>query len=193
MPRPTQIDPRGQRFAAGLTAVVLATVLLTGSVWLLAAQAVVFATGAFVGPHRTPYAAVFRRFVRPRLAPPSHLEAVEPPQFAQLVGLLFAGVGVLGLASGATLVGQVAVALALAAAFLNAAFGFCLGCEVYLLGRRVVGSRSPARQVEAAGSTTTSRAVHTSTARATATAAATPASAVLTDRSTSRADKEIPA
>jgi Domain of unknown function (DUF4395) len=31
----------------------------------------------------------------------------------------------------------VAAALALIAAFLNAAFGLCLGCELYLLGRRL--------------------------------------------------------
>jgi hypothetical protein len=135
------IDPRGPRFAAAVTSAVLALVLVTGSVWLLAAQAVVFALGAFVGLHTSPYSAVYRRVVRPRLAPPAELEASTPPRFAQGVGFVFAVVGVLALSLGATTVGLVAVGCAFAAAFLNAAFGFCLGCEMYLLGRRVVRPR----------------------------------------------------
>ena len=137
------IDPRGPRFAAALTTVVLAVVLVTGSAWLLAAQAVVFAVGAFAGLHRSPYGVLFRRFVRPRLAPPAELEDAAAPRFAQLVGFGFALVGTVALVVGATVVGQVAVAAALAAAFLNAAFGFCLGCEVYLIGRRVLAGSTP--------------------------------------------------
>ena len=137
------IDPRGPRFAAALTTVVLAVVLVTGSAWLLAAQTVVFAVGAFAGLHRSPYGVLFRRFVRPRLAPPAELEDASAPRFAQLVGFGFALVGTVALVVGATVVGQVAVAAALAAAFLNAAFGFCLGCEVYLIGRRVLAGSTP--------------------------------------------------
>lgn len=136
------IDPRGPRFAAAVTTLVLATVLLTGSVWLLVAQTAVFAVGAFAGLHRSPYGVAFRRFVRPRLAPPTELESAAPPRFAQGVGFAFAVVGTAALALGATTVGLVAVGLALAAAFLNAAFGFCLGCEVYLLGRRLLPVRA---------------------------------------------------
>ncbi len=127
------IDPRGPRFAATLTTIVLAAALLTGSAWLLAAQGVVFAVGAVRGIQHTPYSWLFRRFVRPRLAPPAELEDARPPRFAQAVGLGFALVGVVGAALGLTPVFLVATGLALAAAFLNAAFGYCLGCEVYLL------------------------------------------------------------
>ena len=136
------IDPRGQRFAAAVTTVVLAVVLLTGSAWLLAAQTVVFAVGAFAGLHRSPYGVLFRRLVRPRLGPPSELESEAPPRFAQGVGFAFGLVGTLALALGASTVGLVAVGMALAAAFLNAAFGFCLGCEMYLIGRRLLPSRA---------------------------------------------------
>ena len=80
---------------------------------------------------------VFRRLVRPRLAPPAHLEDPRPPRFAQAVGLGFALAGLVGYAAGIPALGGAAVALALAAAFLNAAFGFCLGCEMYLIGKRV--------------------------------------------------------
>lgn len=133
----TQIDPRGPRVAAGLTSLVLAAVLLTApgtvATALLAAQTAVFAVGAGLGVQRTPYAVLYRRLVRPRLAAPPELEDAAPPRFAQAVGLGFAVVGLVGLLAGATTVGLVAVGLALVAAALNAVTGLCLGCEIYLL------------------------------------------------------------
>jgi cobalamin synthase len=123
------IDPRGPRFAAWITSAVLAAVLLTHSATLLAVQALLFALGA-VG--RSPYAALWKRIPK---SPPSELEDARPPQFAQAVGLGFAVVGVLGFLTWTPL-GVIATAFALAAAFLNAAFGFCLGCEIYLRIRR---------------------------------------------------------
>ncbi|MDP3966987.1 MAG: DUF4395 domain-containing protein [Nocardioides sp.] len=140
-PAPAGIDPRGPQFAAALTTVVLAAVLLLApsplGVGLLAAQALVFALGAGLGAGASPYGLLFRTLVRPRLAPPAELEDEGPPRFAQTVGLGFAVVGLVGFLTGLTLLGQVAVGFALAAAFLNAAFRFCLGCEVFLLARRV--------------------------------------------------------
>jgi len=137
------IDPRGPQLAAALTSVVLATVLLLPTpyaVALLAVQAALFAVGAVRGVQATPYAWLFGRLVRPRLAPPAEWEAPEPPRFAQAVGLAFALVGLAGFAVGATVLAQVAVGLALVAALLNAAFAFCLGCEVYLLVRRFIAT-----------------------------------------------------
>ena len=136
-----QVDPRGLRFAAGLTTLVLATVLLTASAWLLAAQGAVFAVATVFGIRRSPYALLFGRFIRPRLAPPAEYEDDRPPRFAQAVGLLFAVIGLIGYLSGASLLGAFATGLALAAAFLNAAFGFCLGCEIYLLLRRIAPTK----------------------------------------------------
>ena len=137
-----EIDPRGPRFGALITTVVLVIVLITGSAWLLAAQAVVFAVGAMFGLRNAPYGFIYRLAIRPRLGPPKELEAEAPPRFAQGVGLVFAAVGVIGYATGTTPLGIAATALALIAAFLNGAFGLCLGCEMYLLIRRIV----PARQ-----------------------------------------------
>lgn len=137
---PVRIDPRGPRFGAALTTVLLATALLVApsplAVGLLAVQTVLFALGAGLGPQRTPYSWLFRTFVRPRLGPPAELEDLAPPRFAQAVGLGFAVVALTGFLTGATLLGLVATGAALAAAFLNAAFDFCLGCEVYLLAKR---------------------------------------------------------
>jgi uncharacterized protein DUF4395 len=132
-----EIDPRGPRFGAFITSLVLAVVLVTGSVWLLAAQALVFAAGSAFGLRYAPYGWLYRRLVRPRLGPPSELEPEAPPRFAQTVGLAFAVVGVAGYAAGLTWLGAAATAAALAAALLNAVFGFCLGCEMYLLIKRI--------------------------------------------------------
>ncbi|NUR28666.1 MAG: DUF4395 domain-containing protein [Catenulispora sp.] len=136
-PHAPQVDVRGPRFGAAVTTVVLLVVLATGSGWLLAAQAVVFALGAVAGLRRAPYGLLFARLIRPRLGPPSAFEDEAPPRFAQGVGLLFALVGAVGYLAGLPAVGIAATALALAAAFLNAAFGFCLGCEMYLLAVRL--------------------------------------------------------
>ena len=133
------VDPRGPRFGAAVTTVVLAAVLITSSGWLLAAQAVVFAVGAVAGLRFAPYGVLYRRLVAPRLAPPAELEAEAPPRFAQAVGLAFALVGAIGYLAGLSAVGVVATAFALGAAFLNAAFDYCLGCEVHLRLVRVVG------------------------------------------------------
>jgi len=131
------IDARGPRFGAFITTAVLATALVTHSVWLITFQAIVFAIGAFKGPQFTPYAFIYKRVVKPRLKSEVPIEDIRPPQFAQSVGLIFALAALAGSITGITPLFVAAVAFALAAAFLNAAFNFCLGCEVYLLLLRV--------------------------------------------------------
>jgi hypothetical protein len=137
------IDSRGPRFGAAITTVVLAVVLVTAGVspavagWLLLAQALVFAAGALAGLRYAPYGIAFRRLVRPRLGPPARTEPEAPPRFSQGVGLVFAVVGVIGFAAGLPVLGLVFAAFALAAAFLNAAFDFCLGCQMYLFIQRI--------------------------------------------------------
>ena len=129
----TIIDARGPRFGAVITTAVLATALATNNIWVIVAQAVVFAIGAIKGPQFTPYAFIYKTFVKPRLKGETPAEDVRPPQFAQSVGLLFALTAIVGLTTGVNVIFTVAVAFALAAAFLNAVFNFCLGCEIYLL------------------------------------------------------------
>lgn len=133
------IDARGPRFAAVLTTVVLAVALITSSGWVLAAQTLVFALATLLGVRRSPYAALFRTLVLPRLGPATATEDARPPRFAQGVGLVFAAIGLVGAFAGPSWLFQVATGFALAAAFLNAAFGYCLGCEMYLLLRRAGG------------------------------------------------------
>lgn len=129
----TTIDARGPRFSALITTVVLIAALASHSIWVIAFQLFVFAIGAFQGPQSTPYALVFRKFVRPRLKGDVPTEDIRPPQFAQSVGLIFALVATVGLLAHLSVLFTIAAGVALAAAFLNAAFNYCLGCEVYLL------------------------------------------------------------
>jgi hypothetical protein len=140
--RSREIDVRGPRFAAAVTAVVLAVALVLGSGVLVAGQAVVFAVGAFAGLRYAPYGAFFRAVVAPRLGPVREREPEAPPRFAQVVGLLFAVVGAAGYLLGAPVLGAVATGFALVAALLNAVTGFCLGCELYLIARRALPARA---------------------------------------------------
>lgn len=135
------IDPRGPRFGALITMVVFAVVLLTGNVWLLAAQGLVFAAGAVFGLRNSPYGLIYRWLVRPRLGPPKELEPDAPPRFAQAVGLVISVIGVIGYAAGITPLGMAAASAGLVAAVLNGIFGLCLGCEMYLFVRRIWPAR----------------------------------------------------
>lgn len=139
-PEPAGIDPRGPRFTAGITAVLLLVVAVLGfggadiAAWaLLTALAALFAWGAFAGVRRHPFGMLFKRFVRPRLAAPDELEDPRPPTFAQGVGFAVTIAGVVLGAVGLPLAVPIAASLAFVAAFLNAVFGYCLGCQIYLL------------------------------------------------------------
>lgn len=137
-----QLDPRGVRFAAALTTVVLALVLISGSGWAALTQAVVFGIGSIAGMRHAPYGVLYRKIIAPRLGPPTEREDAAPVRFSQTVGLAFTVVAAIGYLSGLSTLGLVATALALAAAFLNAAFGFCLGCEMHGLLVRVRSART---------------------------------------------------
>lgn len=155
MTPPAGIDPRGPRFAAAVTSALLlaATFLaLIGTspdaasaslpqraldpAFLLAVVITALFLWSVASPATAPWGALFRRVIRPRLAPPAELEDPRPPRFAQGVGLLVVGVGLLLHLVGVPWALPIATGAAFLAAFLNAAFGFCLGCQIYLLLQR---------------------------------------------------------
>jgi len=144
----TGIDPRGPRFGAGITAVLLLVViglslggLIVPALIIFAAQTLLFAWGAFAGIKRHPYGLLFKALVRPRLKPPTELEDPTPPTFAQGVGFVITAIGVILTLLGLTPALPIAAALAFVAAFLNSVFGYCLGCQIYLflVRARVLG------------------------------------------------------
>lgn len=141
---PQQTDPRGQRFSAAATAALLIVILLLGptaGLPVLIVQTLAFAAGALLGLQFHPWGWLFRTLVRPRIGAPKELKDARPPRFAQTVGLGFAVVGLIGALAGLPVLFYVAIGFALVAALLNAVFNFCLGCEMYLLGRRLFAAR----------------------------------------------------
>ena len=133
------IDPRGPRFGAGITAVLLLAVialslsgLYTAAFIIFALITLIFAWGTFAGIQKHPYGLLFRKLVRPRLKPPTELEDPIPPTFAQGVGLFVTVVGLIVFLFGVPLALPISAALAFIAAFLNSVFAFCLGCQIYL-------------------------------------------------------------
>jgi len=153
-----KIDPRGPRFGAGITTVILLVVVVLGlqeaptagvvdaSWWLLLFAFVMFVWGTVLGPAKHPYGLFFRAVIRPRLQAPAYLEPEAPPRFAQGVGLLVSGVGLVLHLAGVPYGLVAAAAAAFIAAFLNAVFGLCLGCELYglLLRLGLIRKRKPA-------------------------------------------------
>ena len=146
------IDPRGPRVTAGITGIVVLVVvalglvgLTTAATILLAAQAVVFLVAAIVGAARHPYGFVFKRLIRPRLAAPTELEDPAPPTFSQGVGFVVVVLGIVLQLLGVPYAVVVAAAAAFIVAFLNSVFGYCVGCQIYLLLARVgIIRRKPA-------------------------------------------------
>lgn len=149
------IDPRGPRFGAGITATLLLVVIGLGLVTAAAPPATLqeragepafllfsvvtalFAWGAIAGVQRHPWGLIFRALVRPRLAAPGHLESPAPPRFAQGVGLFVSVVGIVLHLAGVPFGLVAAASAAFIAAFLNAVFDYCLGCQIYLLLTRL--------------------------------------------------------
>ena len=129
---PVFIDVRGPRYSAAITTTVLALALITESNYLIGFQFAVFLSAVLFGLRRSIYGLLYRNLIQPRLSGPIPSENEAAPRFAQLIGALFAFVALLGGVTGNTGVFLVATSFALGAAFLNAAFGFCLGCQVYL-------------------------------------------------------------
>ena len=140
-----QIDARGPRYSAGITTTVLALALITESNYLIGFQFAVFLSAALFGLRRSIYGIVYRKLIQPRLSGPIPSENEAAPRFAQLIGALFAATALIGGLTGNTTVFLIATSFALGAAFLNAAFGFCLGCQFYLIlfrARSRITSRS---------------------------------------------------
>ena len=136
------IDPRAPRFGAAITSAIaligfadaytsFSNVSVIASIVLL----VLFSWSVFL-PASHPYKFLFG-LIRPRIGEPKELEDALPPRFAQQVGLFFAVCALIGLLLNSQMLVSVALAFIFLAAFLNAFFNFCLGCQMYLLLKRL--------------------------------------------------------
>jgi hypothetical protein len=126
------IDARGPRYSAALTTLVLSAALITESNLIIGFQFAVFLSAVLFGLRRSIYGLLYRNLIQPRLSGPVPSEYESAPRFAQLIGALFALTALIGGLAGNSALFLIATGFALSAAFLNAAFGFCLGCQIYL-------------------------------------------------------------
>ncbi|WJL95281.1 DUF4395 domain-containing protein [Microbacterium sp. ET2] len=158
---PGGIDVRAPRFVAGITAGLLAVAFVLALLgadavgsparffdpgFLLTAIIALLFLWGVLSPATAPWGVVFRRLVAPRISPVREREDPRPPRFAQGVGFFVTGAGLLLHVAGVPWALPIAVAMAFVAAFLNAVFGLCLGCQLYLLLQRggLIGRRRPA-------------------------------------------------
>jgi hypothetical protein len=149
---PKGIDPRGPRFGAAITSVLMVLVIylsLAAETINLALGIMIFSVAMFVfgtalGPAKHPYSYIFKYLVRPALKPPTALENATPVHFAQFVGLIVTGTGLALDLLNVPFALPVAASAAFTAAFLNAVFAYCLGCQMYLGLKRlgVIPSKS---------------------------------------------------
>ncbi len=126
------IDARGPRYSAALTTIVLSAALITESNLIIGFQFAAFLSAVLFGLRRSIYGLLYRNLIQPRLSGPVPSEYESAPRFAQLIGALFALTALIGGLAGNSALFLIATGFALSAAFLNAAFGFCLGCQIYL-------------------------------------------------------------
>lgn len=135
-----QIDPRGYRFGAAVTLLisVIAVILgpSTAGIITMAVLALLFLPGATVGPQATVQAFLFKKLIRPRIGAPKETESFRPPRFAQQMGLGFSVLAVLFGVLTMPVLFYIFTGFVAIASFLNSVFGFCLGCEIYLLLKR---------------------------------------------------------
>jgi hypothetical protein len=128
------IDPRGHRFGAALSVVILGAGLLLNAPIVVPFLAVALGLSAFFG---TRYSILGRAWpvVRKafRIAPPSELEHELPPRFAQALGFIGFAVATVLFLLGFAVAGWVVAAAVGALQAVLAATGYCLGCRLYFL------------------------------------------------------------
>jgi hypothetical protein len=91
-----------------------------------------FTFGSILGPAKHPYSYLYKYTLRRFLKAPAYLEPATPVHFAQVIGLVITGLGLtLGLL-GTPFALPIAAAAAFMAAFINAVFAYCIGCQMYL-------------------------------------------------------------
>ena len=126
------IDPRGQRFGAGLSAVVLAVTILLDLPIGVALVAVALGVSSALGTRwfvfGRPWPTV-RRLLR--LGPPNAPEPEVGPRFAQALGTTFLALGTILLLAGLRPIGWLPVVAVVALQTLLAVTGYCLGCRLY--------------------------------------------------------------
>jgi hypothetical protein len=135
-----QLDPRGPRFGAGISSILMLLVIYLSldpaseqvALTVMGFAVLMFTFGSLLGPAKHPYSYLYKYTLRRFLKAPAYLEPATPVHFAQVIGLVITGLGLtLGLL-GTPFALPIAAAAAFMAAFVNAVFAYCIGCQMYL-------------------------------------------------------------
>jgi hypothetical protein len=133
LPKARMIDPRGHRFGAGVSAILLLSAFLTGQPWMVAVVLVSIGVSAAFGLKYSIYGVVWRRIVRVAHLGPAEPEHEYPPRFAQVLGSVALTLSLVAFLLGATTLAWVFALAVAALQTLLATTGYCLGCRLYFL------------------------------------------------------------
>ncbi len=133
LPKARMIDPRGHRFGAATSAVLLITAFLTSSVWLVALVLLSIGVSAAFGLRYSIYGAIWRRIVKVAKLGPTEPEHEYPPRFAQVLGSVALILALISFALGAVTLGWLFTLAVAGLQTLLGVTGYCLGCRLYFL------------------------------------------------------------
>lgn len=133
LPKARMIDPRGHRFGAGVSAILLIVAFLTSSPFLVAVVLLSIGVSAAFGLRYSVYGAIWRRIVRVAGLGPTEPEHEYPPRFAQTLGSVALVLSLVAFLAGATTLGWVFALAVAGLQTLLAVTGYCLGCRLYFL------------------------------------------------------------
>jgi hypothetical protein len=133
LPPARMIDPRGHRFGAGVSAVILILAVVLNQPLLVLIALLSIATSAAFGLRFSIYGAVWRRIVRLGGLRPTEPEHEYPPRFAQVLGSTALTIGLVAFATGLPVIGWLFTLAVAALQTLLAVTGYCLGCRLYFL------------------------------------------------------------
>ena len=133
LPAARMIDPRGHRFGAGLSALLLIGSFLVNQPIGVAIALLSIGTSAAFGLRYSIYGAIWRRLARALRLAKTEPEHEYPPRFAQTLGSVALILSLIGFAGGAPVIGWLLAGAVAALQSVLAITGFCLGCRLYFL------------------------------------------------------------
>ena len=130
---PNPVNEVAARTVATGVVVMALGVAVAGWGWLLVPLTYGFWARVLTGPTLSPLGQFATRVVAPRLREHERLVPGPPKRFAQAIGVAFSTTASVLWLLGTTGAARVVVAALAGAAFLEAAFGLCLGCRAFAL------------------------------------------------------------
>jgi hypothetical protein len=127
------IDPRGQRFGAGVSAILFVVAIVTQQLWIAALLGANLLVAAGFGTRLFLPGRPWRLIKTALRLGPTEPEHEYPPRFAQALGGTFIAVGSIFWLVGLPVVGWVLVGAVAALQTLLATTGYCVGCKLYFL------------------------------------------------------------